>query len=67
MPTGKARVEDPNRPVDASCPTSNTIAFAETKFVLHSGLAFGAFHRYLHKSHKAGTSKKGADLTSTPS
>ena len=28
--------------------------------MLHSGLAFGAFHRYLYKPYKAGTFKKGA-------
>jgi hypothetical protein len=43
------------------CPTSNTTSFAKTKFVAHSGLAFGAFHRYLYKPYKAGTFKKGAD------
>ncbi len=45
---------------DTSCPTSNTTAFAKTKFVAHSGLAFGAFHRWLYKPMKAGTFKKGA-------
>lgn len=49
-----------NQPIDESCPTANTISFAKTKFVLHSGLAFGAFHRYLYKPYKAGTFKKGA-------
>lgn len=47
-------------PIDSSCPTSNTTSFAKTKFVLHSGLAFGAFHRYLWKPYQAGTFKKGA-------
>jgi hypothetical protein len=28
--------------------------FAKTKFVLHAGLAFGAFHRYIYKPYKAG-------------
>lgn len=42
------------------CPTSNTTSFAKTKFVLHSGLAFGAFHRYLYKPFKAGTFRSGA-------
>lgn len=37
------------------CPTSNTTSFAKTKFVLHTGLAFGAFHRYLYKPLRAGT------------
>ena len=48
------------QPIDEGCPTSNTISFAKTKFVLHSGLAFGAFHRYLYKPYQAGTFKKGA-------
>ncbi|MEH3156522.1 MAG: hypothetical protein PGN29_14695 [Gordonia paraffinivorans] len=43
------------------CPTSNTTSFAKTKFVAHSGLAFGAFHRYLYKPYEAGTFRKGAD------
>jgi hypothetical protein len=30
------------------------VHFAKTKFVLHVGLAFGAFHRYLYKPLKAG-------------
>jgi hypothetical protein len=42
------------------CPTSNTVAFAKTKFVLHTGLAFGTFHRYLYKPFKAGGFSKGA-------
>lgn len=45
----------------SDCPTSNTTAFAKTKFVAHTGLAFGAFHRYLYKPYKAGTFRKGAD------
>ncbi|GAC1407518.1 MAG: hypothetical protein NVSMB60_28050 [Mycobacterium sp.] len=47
-------------PIDQSCPASNTIPFAKTKFVAHSGLAFGAFHRYLYKPYQAGTFKSGA-------
>jgi hypothetical protein len=42
------------------CPTSNTTSFAKTKFLLHAGLAFGAFHRYLYKPYQAGTFKSGA-------
>jgi hypothetical protein len=45
---------------DNGCPTSNTTAFAKTKFVLHTGLAFGAFHRYLCKPYKAGTFTTGS-------
>lgn len=29
--------------------------FAKTKFVLHAGLAFGVFHRWIYKPYKAGT------------
>ena len=46
-------------PIDAACPTSNTIAFAKTNFVLHGGLAFGAFHRYLYKPYQAGAFAAG--------
>ena len=43
-----------------TCPTSNTTSFAKTKFVLHTGLAFGTFHRYLYKPFRAGGFSKGA-------
>jgi hypothetical protein len=35
--------------------TTSTTKFAKTKFVLHAGLAFGAFHRWIYKPAKAGT------------
>ncbi len=44
----------------ASCPSSNTTSFAKTKFLTHSGLAFGAFHRYLYTPFRAGAFKSGA-------
>jgi hypothetical protein len=34
--------------------TTPTTHFAKTKFVLHAGLAFGAFHRYIYKPYKQG-------------
>jgi hypothetical protein len=34
--------------------TSSDIKLAKTKFVLHAGLAFGAFHRWIYKPIKAG-------------
>jgi hypothetical protein len=37
------------------------VHFANTKFVLHSGLAFGAFHRYIYKPYRAGKFRSGAD------
>ena len=39
--------------VQATTP-AKTIHFAKTKFLLHAGLAFGAFHRYVYKPFKAG-------------
>jgi hypothetical protein len=37
-----------------SGPTTQHIAFAKTKFLLHAGLAFGAFHRYIYKPFRNG-------------
>jgi hypothetical protein len=34
--------------------STQTTHFAKTKFVLHAGLAFGAFHRYIYKPFKEG-------------
>ena len=34
--------------------TQATTHLAKTKFLLHAGLAFGAFHRYIYKPYKAG-------------
>ena len=34
--------------------TTSTVHLAKTKFVLHAGLAFGAFHRWIYKPAKAG-------------
>ncbi len=36
------------------------IRFAKTKFVLHSGIAAGAFYRYIYDPWRAGSFKKGA-------
>lgn len=44
----------------SSCPTSNTRAFAKTRFVADVALAGGTFHRYIYKPYQAGTFKKGA-------
>jgi hypothetical protein len=40
-----------NAPATQTTPSTH---FAKTKFVLHAGLAFGAFHRYIYKPFKAG-------------
>ena len=42
----------------ASSTATGTVHFAKTKFVLHVGLAFGAFHRYLYKPLRAGEFSK---------
>jgi hypothetical protein len=55
--TGTAPATSPN-----GCPTGNTTSFAKTKFVLHTGLAFGAFHRYLYKPFRAGTFTGGSKV-----
>jgi len=39
--------------------TVPNVHFAKTKFVLHAGLAFGAFHRYIYKPLKQGAFKRG--------
>lgn len=40
--------------------TVQNIHFANTKFVFHMGLAFGAFHRYIYKPLKYGELRAGA-------
>jgi len=42
-------------PAAAGTSTTGQIKLAKTKFVLHAGLAFGAFHRWIYKPAKAGT------------
>lgn len=38
----------------SSSTSGTTIHFAKTKFLLHAGLAFGAFHHFIYKPYKAG-------------
>jgi hypothetical protein len=40
--------------------TVPNVHFAKTKFVLHMGLAFGAFHRYIYGPWKSGAFRAGA-------
>jgi hypothetical protein len=37
--------------------STSTIHFAKTKFLLHAGLAFGAFHHFIYEPIKAGVLK----------
>ena len=61
--TGAPAASSPADPL--ACPTANTTSFAKTKLVLHAGLAFGAFHRYLYKPFRAGTFTSGSTLHRT--
>jgi len=38
----------------AQAPAGNGARLAKTRFALHAGLAFGAFHRYIYKPFRAG-------------
>jgi hypothetical protein len=40
--------------------TVPSVHFAKTKFLVHMGLAFGAFHRYVYKPFRAGAFRSGA-------
>lgn len=42
------------------CQHVNSVHFDKTKFVLHAGLAFGAFHHFIYNPFKAGAFKAGA-------
>jgi hypothetical protein len=46
----------------ATTESVKNIHFSNSKFVLHMGLAFGAFHRYIYKPLRHGTSHKIAAL-----
>jgi hypothetical protein len=39
----------------AACQQVGSVNFDKTKFVLHAGLAFGAFHHFIYAPYKAGT------------
>ncbi len=51
--TGSAASSSSGAPAQTTTP-AKTVHFAKTKFLIHAGLAFGAFHRYLYKPFKAG-------------
>lgn len=56
--TKEVTVTGPNGQVTTQ--TVPDVHFAKTKFILHAGLAFGAFHRYIVKPFRAGKFRKGA-------
>ncbi|MEO7195385.1 MAG: hypothetical protein ABIZ05_11270 [Pseudonocardiaceae bacterium] len=47
-------------PSAAGCPQVQTGSFDKTKFVLHAGLGFGAFHHFIYKPFKAGEFTSGS-------
>ncbi|HEY2317871.1 MAG TPA: hypothetical protein VGH67_06195 [Solirubrobacteraceae bacterium] len=55
---GSGASSTPTAGAGASSSTSTT-HLAKTKFVLHAGLAFGAFHRYIYKPFKEGKFSAG--------
>jgi hypothetical protein len=56
--TKQVTVTGPNG--QATTQTVKNIHFANTKFVFHMGLAFGAFHRYIYKPLRYGELRAGA-------
>jgi hypothetical protein len=59
---------DDTKTVTVSAPDGQTttrtvpdVKFAKTKFVVHTGLAIGAFKRWIYNPWRAGTFKRGAD------
>ncbi|MGH3856156.1 MAG: hypothetical protein ACRDR6_22245 [Pseudonocardiaceae bacterium] len=47
-------------PSAAGCPQVQSASFDKTKFVLHAGLGFGAFHHFIYKPFKAGEFSSGS-------
>ncbi|MCU0313673.1 MAG: hypothetical protein MUC84_06380 [Solirubrobacteraceae bacterium] len=54
-------VTSTNAAGQATTRTVPDVKFAKTKFVLHTGLALGAFRRWIYRPWKAGTFQQGAD------
>ncbi|MGI8537088.1 MAG: hypothetical protein ACR2K2_11455 [Mycobacteriales bacterium] len=50
----------PTPSASGNCAGAGGGHFTKTKFVLHAGIAFGAFHRYIYKPYRAGAFKSGA-------
>ncbi len=44
----------------ADCPQVQNVSFDKTKFVLHAGLGFGAFHHFIYKPFRSGGLSSGA-------
>lgn len=57
---GTKTVTDTGANGQATVRTVANVHFPKTKFLLHAGLAFGAFHRYIYKPFRAGGFSSGA-------
>jgi len=57
---GTKTVSDTGANGQTTTRTVPNVHFAKTKFLLHAGLAFGAFHRYIEKPLRNGSFKSGA-------
>ncbi|MEA2467146.1 MAG: hypothetical protein QOJ57_1272, partial [Thermoleophilaceae bacterium] len=57
---GNKTVTDTGANGQTTTRTVPNVHFPKTKFLLHAGLAFGAFHRYIQKPLQAGTFRAGA-------
>jgi hypothetical protein len=53
--TGGGTAAATSTAASSTATTPDKIRLAKTKFVLHAGLAFGAFHRYIYKPWRNGT------------
>jgi hypothetical protein len=51
---GSSKSSSPQAAASSGSATTGTTKLAKTKFVLHAGLAFGAFHRWIYKPIKSG-------------
>jgi len=47
---------------NGSAGPTKTVPLAKTKFALHAGLAFGAFHRYVYKPFRSGAFSGGKKI-----
>lgn len=53
--SSSSAAKSPSPAPSAPCQQVNSVNFDKTKFVLHAGLAFGAFHHFIYAPYKAGT------------
>ncbi len=57
---GSKTVTDTGANGQSTVRTVENVHFPKTKFLLHAGLAFGAFHRYIYKPYRSSGFSSGA-------